>query len=551
MLQTLSIQNLALIEKLTLEFDKGFTTLTGETGAGKSILLDALGLAIGNRADSSLVRHGNERANVAANFDIRHLPFVQDWLKEHELDDDDQCLLRRTVTSEGRSGAYINGQACSVSQLKTLSSLLIDIHGQHEHQALLKTEKQLELLDLFAQHKKPLKEVAQHFQVWQYAQKKYQDFLDNQTDRQARIELLSFQKNEFDELLPLENEFETLSEEQQGLAHANEIITACQTAYQALEEEGASHALQQAIDQLQTIINYQPDLAPALTQLESMLIDTQEIASDIQGKSNHIEVDPARLAAVDDRLAELYGLAKKYQLQPNELTQKHNAIKEELAQLLEAGSDLTTLLEQVESYKATYDASANILSKSRQKAAKKLCKMIMESMKVLGMENGIFEIQFETIKPTKFGNDAITLLVSTNKGQPPQSLAKVASGGELSRISLAIQVATAEVASLPTMIFDEVDVGIGGGIAEVVGQKMQEIGQHRQVFSITHLPQVASFGEQHLFIEKHVKKDQTYTQVRALEKKVRVEEIARMLGGMTITEQTLNHAKEMLENAQR
>ncbi len=553
MLQELTIHNLALIEKLSLNFKTGLTALTGETGAGKSILLDALGLTLGNRADSSLVRYGTARADVTADFDIAQLDVVKIWLEQQELDDDGGCLLRRTLTAEGRSKAYINGLPVSASQLKSLSSLLIDIHGQHEHQRLLNNHKQLELVDAYAQHNHLIKKYRENYQVWLELNQTYQTLLNNQSDHQSKIELLQFQLSEFDNISPAEAEFKILSAEQNTLSHAKEIKTANQTAHENIDgENGVANLLNQAISAIEKVVTYQPQLASTLSQLNSLLIDTQEIATDLQYQGNQIELDPERLIYLDERLSGLFNLAKKYQINPEELTKKHQIITDELATLDTASNSLIDLQEEINQAWISLNQTAQALSKSRQVASKKLSQTVTQSMHSLGMTNGLFEVALlDTEKPNKTGIDLIELRVTANTGQPLQALSKVASGGELSRISLAIQVACAEVASIPTLIFDEVDVGIGGGIAEVVGEKMQTLGIQRQIFSITHLAQVAAFGNQHLLIEKTSDDQKTTTQVKVLLKENRIKELARMLGGKTITQQTLNHAEEMLFFAQK
>ena len=552
MLQELTIQNLALIEKLQLHFHTGFTTLTGETGAGKSILLDALGLSLGERADSSLVRHNTPRADVTAQFNIDALPFVQKWLTEHELDDEQDCFLRRTVTPEGRSKAYINSRPVPASQLKALGNLLIDIHGQHEHQSLLSSNKQLELLDAYAVHDKLVSQCKMHYQNWQTLQQQLNTHLENQAEQQNKQALLQFQVAEFNEIQPNQDEFKTLSEEQIQLSHAKEIQQACQTAYDAIEgDAGVAEKLNQAIQALESIANYTPELQSNLSQLNSALIEAQEAASDIQQHASHTDLDPLRLNEIEERLSQLFGLAKKYNIEPEELINKHQELQQALDSLVQSSESLEQLKQEIENAWQHFQQQAKKLQASRIKAANKLSKIVTQGMQTLGMPNGKFEVQRSNLEtPNINGLDKVAFYVTANQGQPLQPLAKVASGGELSRISLAIQVATAEVASLPTLIFDEVDVGIGGGIAEVVGKKMQQLGQHKQILSITHLAQVASHGNCHLRIEKQTTNEQTYTQVIELERTQRIEELARMMGGLTVTEQTLNLAEEMLENAQ-
>lgn len=554
MLSELSIQNLALIEKLTLNFQQGFSTLTGETGAGKSILLDALGLALGERADSSLVRYDSKRADISAHFDLTALPHVQQWLENQELDEagETSCFLRRTLTAEGRSKAYINGIPVSLNQLKTLSSMLIDIHGQHEHQSLLNSNKQLELLDAFAAHPKLLNTCRQHYKSWQKSRQLLHKLEAEQDDFQTKFELLQFQQQELDDLAPKDEEFEQLEQEQNTLSHASEIKQHSEQAYQILEEEnGASDIINRAIHSLEQICDYEPKFSAPLQQLNSALIEVQEAASEIQSFSDHIELDPQQLQHVEERLSALFATAKKYQVEPAELPHKQQQINQALDALQHNSESLDELKSAVQQQEAQFLQAAQKLSESRYKAAKKLSKRITEGMQQLGMANGKFSVETAKAKsPLATGTDTCLFQVSANKGQPLQSLAKVASGGELSRISLAIQVATAEVAQLPTLIFDEVDVGIGGGIAEVIGEKMRQLGKHKQILSITHLAQVAAHGNQHLRISKHDKKSITHTQVMSLQPEDRVEELARMLGGMTITEQTQKMAEEMWQQAQ-
>lgn len=553
MLQELSIQNLALIEKLHLNFNKGFSSLTGETGAGKSILLDALGLTLGDRSDSSLVRHNTPRAEVTAQFDIKTLPHVQTWLVEQELDDDCDCYLRRTVTSEGRSKAYINGRPIPSSLLKTLGSMLIDIHGQHEHQSLLSNHKQLGLLDAYAVHPELIKTCRQDYQAWQVLNRQLETLLANQADFQSKFELLSFQNSEFDEVQPIQGEFEELSEEQSQLSHANEIIQACENGYEAIEgDSGAADLINQAIHAIESIVTYSPNLQSTIDQLNSALIEAQEAATEIHKHSSDIELDPNQLNQIEERLSLLFGLAKKYNLEPDTLIEKHQQLKDALTSLTQSDASLEILKSDIDQAWSKFQNSGSTLSKSRLKAAQKLSGIVTEGMHSLGMPNGVFEAQISKLDaPNASGFDKVAFYVTANKGQPLQPLAKVASGGELSRISLAIQVATAEVTSLPTLIFDEVDVGIGGGIAEVVGKKMQQLGQHKQILSITHLAQVASHGHTHLQIEKRTENDLTFTQVIELDETARIEELARMMGGLTISQQTLEHAKEMFSSAQQ
>ncbi|MBN2646532.1 MAG: DNA repair protein RecN [Thiotrichales bacterium] len=553
MLYELSIQNLALIEQLTLNFRHGFSTLTGETGAGKSILLDALGLALGERADSTLVRHGAERADVTAAFDIEKRPSLKQWLVENELDDQNHCLLRRTLSVEGRSKAYINGIPVAVGQLKALSSRLIDIHGQHEHQSLLNPLQQLELLDAFASHAELRQRTYHHYQQWRALQKQLHEQEKQQQDRQSRLELLRFQQQEFAELQPKVGEFADLEQQQSQLSHASEIKQSGVSAYQFLEEEhGVTDQLNRALMQLESIVDFSPLFAGPLAQLQSALIEIQEAASDIQSLADRVEIDPLQLQSVEERLNQLFAVAKKYQLQPETLCQKQQQIEQELSRLQDKAHSIDHLQQAIEQQEATFYQYAQQLHQQRKQAAKELSQRISLGMRELGMAHGQFEVIIHPAKtPSAQGLDSIEFHVSANKGQPLQALAKVASGGELSRISLAIQVATAEVTELPTLIFDEVDVGIGGGVAEVVGEKMQQLGRSKQLLSITHLAQVAAHGDHHFKIAKRVVDEQTRTEVSCLDTHQRIQELARMLGGVTITEQTEKMAAELLQQAQQ
>ncbi len=552
MLQELSVKNLALIENLELQFNSGFTTLTGETGAGKSILLDALGLTLGERADSSLVRHNTTKADVTALFDLSQLPHIQQWLTDQDLEDEDQCYLRRTLTNEGRSKAYINGIPVPAGQLKTLGSLLIDIHGQHEHQNLLSSHKQIHLLDAYAQHPALIKDTAQKYQDWQKIQQRLTQLENDQADFQSKLELLTFQQKEFEEVNPQADEFEQLSNEQAQLSHANEIKQACEYAYASLEnEQGAVSAVNQAIQQLEAVLDFSPALKGSIDQLQSSLIELQESSSEIHQHAEHIDLDPQQLLQTEERLSALFGLAKKYNIEADDLVEKHQQINQDLAQLEQSDASLEQLKQALDQAWNDFLASAETLKVSRKAAAIKLSEIITQGMHTLGMENGVFEVNINDLQtPSSSGLDKVEFFVTANKGQPPQPLAKVASGGELSRISLAIQVATSEVASLPTLIFDEVDVGIGGGVAEVVGEKMRTLGLNKQVLSITHLAQVASHGHHHFSIQKHSDGEVTKTELMTLEDNQRVEELARMLGGKDLTEQTRKHAEEMLRTAQ-
>jgi DNA repair protein RecN (Recombination protein N) len=459
--------------------------------------------------------------------------------------------LRRIVNADSGSKAFINGRPVPASSLKQLGNLLIDIHGQHEHQSLLSNQNQLELIDAYGNHCAQLNNVKSLFQTWQTLTQKCQQLESNQAEHQSKRELLEFQLKEFDKVQPNADEFEQLSQEQNTLSHANEIKRTGFISHEALDgEQGATSLISEAIHQIEQLADYTPALNNQLAQLQSALIEVQEAANDIHHFADSIELDPERLEQVDQRLSQLYAIAKKYRLDPNQLINKHQELAQNLAQMDSDFGSIDDLKQQINQAWLEYETQALALSKQRQLAAKKLARVVTSSMQTLGMEKGQFTIELIKLeKPNVSGMDKANFMVSTNLGQPAKPLNKVASGGELSRISLAIQVASAEVAQIPTLIFDEVDVGIGGGIAEVVGQKMRELGQHKQVLSITHLGQVAAYGNQHLNVSKQTLKNKTITQVVNLAFEARIEEVARMVGGLAITEQTRNHARELIERA--
>lgn len=473
MLKEIQIQNLALIEKLTLNLDGGFCVLTGETGAGKSILLDGLGLILGERADTGLVRHGEKRAEISALFDINHLPTIQSWLVEQALDDDNQCLLRRIVYSDGGSKAFINGRPVPASTLKSLGAFLIDIHGQHEHQSLMSNYNQLNLIDAYGDHSNKLHKLKQSFKLWQSLTNKHHELVTNQAEHQSKRELAEFQLMEFNKVQPQPDEFNSLSEEQQTLAHAQQIMQASFKSYEAIDgDNGATKLINDAIHQLEQLSTFTSALNPQLNQLQSSIIDLQEVANDIHHYANAVELDPERLEIVEKRLTLLYGLAKKHQLNPDELTNKHKQLEDNLRQLTDGYQSLDELKSQIDQAWLIYEKQAFDLRKVREKAARALSQTVTQTMQTLGMQKSEFKIEINSLqKPTVNGLDRADFLVTANPGQPAKSLNKVASGGELSRISLAIQVACAEIAQIPTLIFDEVDVGIGGGVAEIVVKK--------------------------------------------------------------------------------
>lgn len=549
MLTQLTIRNYAIVESLDLELSQGMTAISGETGAGKSIMLDALGLTLGDRADSGSVRQGAERAEIIASFDISALPSAHKWLTEQELDLDGDCIVRRVITKEGRSRGYINGQPSPLSSLKELGEHLIAIHGQHEHQRLMKKEHHRELLDQFAQQQALASKVRQLYTQW-HEQKQHLERLQTLDDEaQARVQLLSYQVEELNQLALGDDELSTLEVEHQELSQAGQIL---QNGHHALsltadgEQDNCYQLLHQAIHQL---IELPKGAATeqVIDLLSSAQIQIEEANQELRHYLDRVDINPARLTEVEERLSSIYEMARKHRVSAKELPGLHAQLAEELASLNSSDEAIASLEAEVKALFERYKQHADKLSKARQKAAKKLNALIDTELSELGMPAASFIATLnETAKPTPYGLEEIEFLIATNRGQPARALGKIASGGELSRISLAIQVITAQTATTPTLIFDEVDVGIGGAIAEVVGQKLRQLGERSQVMCVTHQPQVASQGHQHLFVSKKASRSNTQTQINALQQKDRIEEIARMLGGIDVTQRSREHAREML-----
>jgi DNA repair protein RecN (Recombination protein N) len=553
MLHHLHIQNFTIIDELELEFKTGMTVLTGETGAGKSILIDALLLALGDRADSSVIRTGNERCSISADFDIQQLPAAQQWLNEHELSSDDACVLRRVINNDGRSKGFINGQTVPLQQLRELGNLLINIHGQHEHQTLLKPDKQRALLDAYAGNSIPCKKVQELYNQWRKTQDELETLQTQNTQRAAHVELLTYQVQELDKLALQADELTQLDTEQRQLANVDHLLENAHNAIALLadnEEHNVLTSLNHISQQLITIQNIDSSLANAAELINNVIIQVEEAGNDLRHYLDRVELNPERLQWVEQRLTAIYDIARKHKVDAKNLYDWHQQMRSELDQLENHDAHLLRLQQTITELATAYQKAAAELTKSRQQAAKRLCPLIEKSMQQLGMPHGHFTIQFEKIPDNQFsayGQEKIEFQVSTNPGLPLQPLAKTASGGELSRISLAIHVLTAQKDATPTLIFDEVDTGIGGGTAEIVGGLLRQLANTAQVLCVTHLPQVAAQGQQHLQVGKIINKTHTKTEVRTLDKKSKIQEIARMLGGVKITDQTLAHAKEMVE----
>jgi len=550
MLSHIHLKNFAIVENLDLELKPGMTALTGETGAGKSILIDAIGLVLGDRADSGVVRHGTDKAEITLSIDIEQSPSAKKWLKEQELDEDEQCILRRIISTNGKSRAWINGSPCNLTMLRQLGEQLVDIHGQHEHQSLMKKDMQRQLLDEYATHQLLLDKIKDAYNHWKQLNDKLQILSDQNSDHQAKLDLLRFQTQELDEHQLSENEAIELDEEHSRLANAGQLIELTSSSVMQLydaDEQTVYSNISDILQKLEDLSQLDPALKEPLEMLQNAQIQIQEASDSLRHYQESVELDPERLDWVNDRISTLHDLSRKHQTSPELLFIKWQSLHQKLKELDSDDYDLDALQKKLETSKNSYLKIASQLTKSRQKAALKLSKGASNAMQELGMEGGKLVIALnnsESFSP--HGQDNIEFQVSANPGQPPKALIKVASGGELSRISLAIQMIAAQRLTLPALIFDEVDSGIGGGIAEVVGKQLRKLGEKCQVLCVTHLPQVASQAHNHYKVTKIKSKKTTSTGMLVLDDNQRIEEIARMMGGIEITDSTLNLAKEML-----
>ena len=555
MLTHIQIRNFAIIDELDLELQPGLTVITGETGAGKSIMIDAIGLALGDRADSDLVRAGADKAEISLTLDVQD-PVVAAWLQENDLDlDDTACILRRVVTREGRSRAYINGSPAPLARLRELGDRLVNIHGQHDHQALLVAAEQRAILDAHGGLGGDLIELRKRFQHWQAVNERYQAALTSSDERLARIDLLKFQIGELEALALQEGEIERLDEELHRLANADRLRAIAAETLQGLYEadEGSVYErLSALLGRLDEASALDDDFAAPAELLGQARIQIEEAVTGLRELAGRLESDPARLAEVEARLARAHELARKHHTEPEALPARLQRMQDELARLEGPENSLEALEAELLQATEAYDRLAADIGARRRAAAETLAAAITAAMQTLGMEGGRFEVALQPLPPGErraWGLEQVQFLVSANPGQPPRPLAKVASGGELSRISLAVQLIAAQQMQLPTLIFDEVDTGIGGAVADAVGRQLRALGERCQVFCVTHLPQVAAYGHQHYQVAKTRSADHTATTLRRLSAEERVEEIARMLGGSTITEQTRRHAGEMLHMA--
>lgn len=556
MLTHLHIKNFAIIDASELELTSGMSALTGETGAGKSILLDALGLVLGARANTDAIREGAKRADITATFSLEKLPVVQQWLLEHELENvdeeyatDNDCLIRRTLDRNGKSRATVNDVPVSVQTLRALGEQLVAIHGQHAFQTMAKPADQRKLLDNYA-GRAQLQKVSKAFHAWQEAQLALNSHEENAQARAQRIDLLSFQLQEFDELDIGTTSIADIESEHKWRASSDQIMSLSQDTLKAIDDT-AYPALSQSIPLLTELVKIDERMREALDLMESACIQVSETTQMVRSSISNLEHDDNRMAWLDQKLAALHRLSRKHQTDMQDLPNVELQLREEFDQLAGPEQGHEAIQQECEALRTIYETESAKLTRHRNKKAKALAKTITEAMQGLSMPGGIFDIHIDTQsdQPHAHGNDTITFMVSSNPGVKPAPLAKIASGGELSRISLSIQLATLDSHSVPTLIFDEVDTGVGGAVAEKVGQLLRTVGTHSQVLCVTHLPQVAAQAHHHFQISKSVAAGKTRTTVESLNKKATRDEIARMLGGSKITAKTRQHAQEMLDSA--
>jgi len=546
MLRGLHIRDFVIVTEADISFDAGFTVFSGETGAGKSILIDALALTLGERADSSVLREGASRAEISAVFETPDS--LTPWLTEHDLRPDHELVLRRVIDAQGRSRAYVNGSVVTITQLREIGEQLIDIHGQHAHQSLLRADNQRELLDAHG-NLQPLRQItALAFKDWRAVEKQLAlSEQDASSLAQAR-ERLEWQTNELARLSLGATEWADISAEHTRLANGQSLLDGAAQTLASLDEAEASvqHQLGAAVQRIGQLLRHDSQLKTVYDALDSARIAVSEAVSDLNDYVSRAELDPARLALLDNRLRAIFELARKFKTEPDDLYTLEQTLKAELA-ALQTSSDIQALRAQVVARHADYDAAAKTLSAARAKAATDLGKQVSKAMQTLAMEGGQFSIAMHAGPAASHGQDQVEFLVAGHAGSTPRPLAKVASGGELARISLALSVIASRAARVPTLIFDEVDSGIGGAVAEVVGNLLRELGARHQVLCVTHLPQVAARAQQHFQVSKQNVKGKTQSSIALLQPPERIEEVARMLGGIKITSTTREHAKELLQ----
>ena len=555
MLTQLTINNFAIVRQLEIELAKGMSVITGETGAGKSIAIDALGLCLGQRIETSMVREGQERAEICATFFIEPTNPAYQWLQEQELQDPDNpsdCILRRVINADGRSKAFINSTPVSASQLKEIGQYLIHINGQHASQLLLKNDYQLQLVDTFAHHNDLLAQMREDYRAWKNLQTQVKNFQQKVAENEAKKQLLQYQVEELDEFALRPNEYLELEEDQRRLSNSEQLTQLSQSALQLLSENetvSIDSMLYRATQYIDELNELDPRYISVQTMLNDALIQVQEATSEVQHLASHIEQDPMLLQEIEQRLGQALQLARKHNVKPEALVEWHQKLKAELTVLLDFSESEERLILEEKAAFEKMQHTAKQLHESRSQAAEKLAQQVTHSIKGLAMENAEFfiDVNSDLTKVASNGADNIVFTLRSNLGQQAQPLAKVASGGELSRISLAIQVLTSDQSAIPTLIFDEVDVGISGKTASVVGKLLRQLGDKCQVLCVTHLPQVACHGHHQFNVEKFTFDDKTETKMTALSQEERVPALARLLGGSEITDLALANAQEMLD----
>ena len=556
MLTQLTINNFAIVRHLNLELSEGMSVITGETGAGKSIAIDALGLCLGYRSESSMIRNGADKADITATFQMQPNSPAYLWLKEHELLDEEnshECILRRMINLEGRSKAFVNNRPLPISQLRELGQYLIHLNGQHAPQLLLKSEYQLELVDNYAGIHNLLGKMQEQYNKWRKLHQQVKNFRQQCKENEARKQLLQYQVDELDEFDIKEGEFEEMEETHTRLSNSEELTEMSQSVLDLLSDDNsnADSLIYNAIRYLEDLVDVDANYQSSLDMLNEALIQVQEASSEVRALADSIEQDPELLAELDERISRAMSLANKHYVSPNELWQHHSVLQDELQKLVDFEDNEDQLIADEKKAYRECVALAEQIYQERVSAAQKLAEQVTSQIKALSMENSEFyiDIQHDVKKLTPNGADFVEFNLRSNLGQNAQPLAKIASGGELSRISLAVQVLTANKLSTPTIIFDEVDVGISGIAATTVGRLLRQLGNKCQVLCVTHLPQVASHGHQHFNVQKYVKDNQTETQMSLLSERERVNALARLLGGSKITDAVLANAQEMLDLA--
>ncbi|MDD9338577.1 MAG: DNA repair protein RecN [Providencia heimbachae] len=551
MLTQLTINNFAIVRELEIDFRSGMTAITGETGAGKSIAIDALGLCLGNRGEANMVRPGAQRADLCARFSLKDAQMASNWLSEHQLDNHNECLLRRTIASDGRSRGFINGVSVPLSQLRELGALLIQIHGQHAHQLLLDTTHQKFLLDTYANQQDLLSQMKQSWQKWHDSCQQLAVFQKQMQERESRQQLLEYHLKELNEFTPIQGEFEEIDQEYKQLANHGQFLSLGQNITQILTDSDDSNIislLNTAKSELTELTSLNPKFSGLLDMLDEAAIQVSEVSDELKHYCDQYELDPNRLFELEKRISKQINLARKHQVSPDTLPELFQQLLAEKEQIANQNEDCVALNEQVIMDRQTALASAERLHHVRLHYAQELSQLITSSMHQLSMPHGKFTIDIKFV-PEQLQIDGASKLefnVTTNPGQPHQALAKVASGGELSRIALAIQVITAKKMDTPALIFDEVDVGISGPTAAIVGKLLRELGESTQVMCVTHLPQVAGCGHHHFYVSKETNGVETETHMQLLDKKSRLQELARLLAGSAVTKNTLANAKELL-----